>query len=78
MVHYMCCANTSSRPEATGIIAACVYLVVLIAFRPFCFYKDIVAVTSGNGHRNITLKVEEAETDRALHRFPYSQVSRAT
>ena len=76
LCHCLDCANTTlHRPEATGVIAACVYLFVLIAFRPFCFYKDIVAVTSGNGHGDITLKLEEAETGRSLHRFPYSKVS---
>lgn len=60
-----------------GLVAACVYLFILIAFRPFCFYKDIVAVTSRNGQRHITLKLEDEEIGRS-HRFPYSKVSYIT
>lgn len=58
-----------------GLVAACVYLFVLIAFRPFCFYKDIVAATSGNGNKGGHVKLAEAELGRSLHRFPYNKVS---
>ena len=61
-------------PEAMGAILASVYLLVLIAFIPFPFYKDIVAATSGGGNRDVVLKLEEVETGRFLHRFPHSKV----
>lgn len=51
-----------------------VYLLVLIAFIPFPFYKDIVAATSGGGNRDVVVKVQEVETGRFLHRFPHNKV----
>ena len=58
-----------------GAIAAAVYLLVLIAFIPFPFYKDIVAATSGGGNRDVVLSVQEVDTGRFLHRFPHSKLS---
>lgn len=57
-----------------GAVAASIYLLVLIAFIPFPFYKDIVAATSGGGNRDVVLQVAEVETGRFLHRFPHSKV----
>jgi hypothetical protein len=57
-----------------GAICAVVYLLLIIIFIPFPFYKDIVAATSGGGNRDVVLKVEHVETGRYLHRFPHSKV----
>ncbi|KAK7885143.1 tunicamycin resistance protein [Exophiala xenobiotica] len=62
-------------PEAMGAVAASVYILALMAFIPFAFYKDIVAATSGGGNRDVVLTVTEIETGRFLHRFPHSKLS---
>ncbi|RVX66669.1 hypothetical protein B0A52_09482 [Exophiala mesophila] len=62
-------------PEALGAVAAAVYILALMAFIPFAFYKDIVAATSGGGNRDVVLSVTEVETGRFLHRFPHSKLS---
>lgn len=63
-------------PECMGGICAIVYLMVVIVFVPFPFYKDIVAATSGGGNRDVVLHVEHVEQGRFLHRFPHSKVRR--
>lgn len=67
--------STRCRPETMGAVCAVVYLLVLIFFIPFAFYKDIVAATSGGGNRDIVLEVHHVETGRTLHRFPHDRVS---
>ena len=62
------------RPETVGAICAVVYLLAIIIFIPFPFYKDIVAATSGGGNKDVTLQVEHVQTGRFLHRFPHSKV----
>jgi UDP-N-acetylglucosamine--dolichyl-phosphate N-acetylglucosaminephosphotransferase len=57
-----------------GAVASAVYLLVLIAFIPFAFYKDIVAATSGGGNRDVVLTVNQIETGRFLQRFPHSKL----
>jgi UDP-N-acetylglucosamine--dolichyl-phosphate N-acetylglucosaminephosphotransferase len=57
-----------------GAVCAVVYLLLLIAFIPFAFYKDIVAATSGGGNRDVVLQTEQIETGRYLHRFPHNKV----
>lgn len=57
-----------------GAVCAVVYLLVLIFFIPFAFYKDIVAATSGGGNRDIVLEDHHVETGRTLHRFPHDRV----
>ena len=64
-----------SRPEGMGAVAAAVYILALMAFIPFAFYKDIVAATSGGGNRDVVLTITEIETGRFLHRFPHSKLS---
>ena len=59
-----------------GAVCAIVYLLVIIVFIPFPFYKDIVAATSGGGNKDVTLQVQHVETGRLLHRFPHSKVRR--
>lgn len=67
-------ADLGDSPEAMGAVAASIYLLILIAFIPFPFYKDIVAATSGGGNRDVVLQVAEVEMGRFLHRFPHSKV----
>ncbi|KAL2419589.1 UDP-N-acetylglucosamine-dolichyl-phosphate N-acetylglucosaminephosphotransferase [Exophiala dermatitidis] len=62
-------------PESMGAVAASVYILALMAFIPFAFYKDIVAATSGGGNRDVVITINEVETGRFLHRFPHSKLS---
>jgi hypothetical protein len=71
-------ADLGDSPETMGAVAASIYLLILISFIPFPFYKDIVAATSGGGNRDVVLQVSEVETGRFLHRFPHSKVRLAT
>ncbi len=57
-----------------GAVCAVVYLLVIIVFIPFPFYKDIVAATSGGGNRDVVIEMQQLETGRLLHRFPHSKV----
>lgn len=66
--------NRKEIPETMGAVCAVVYLLVIIIFIPFPFYKDIVAATSGGGNRDVLKDVEIIETGRFLHRFPHSKV----
>ena len=61
-------------PEAMGAVCAVVYLLTIIIFIPFPFYKDIVAATSGGGNRDVLMELEQLESGRVLHRFPHSKV----
>lgn len=63
------------RPETMGAVCAIVYLMALIVFIPFAFYKDIVAATSGGGNRDIVIEDRHIEHGRYLHRFPHGKVS---
>lgn len=65
-------------PECMGAICAVVYLLVIIVFIPFPFYKDIVAATSGGGNRDVVLHLENVQRGRFLHRFPHSKVGCAS
>ncbi|KAI0994509.1 UDP-N-acetylglucosamine--dolichyl-phosphate [Podosphaera aphanis] len=40
-------------PETMGAVSAVIYLLAIIIFIPFPFYKDIVAATSGGGNRDV-------------------------
>lgn len=51
-----------------------VYLLSLIVFIPFAFYKDIVAATSGGGNRDVVIEDQHIEMGRYLHRFPHGKV----
>ncbi|MCJ1460269.1 tunicamycin resistance protein [Mycoblastus sanguinarius] len=62
-------------PEGMGAICAIVYLLVIIFFIPFPFYKDIVEATSGGGLRDEVLHVEHVDLGRHLHRFPHSKLA---
>jgi hypothetical protein len=58
-----------------GALCAIVYLLVIIVFIPFPFYKDIVAATSGGGNRDVVVELVHVETGRLLHRFPHNKVN---
>ncbi|GJC78057.1 UDP-N-acetylglucosamine--dolichyl-phosphate N-acetylglucosaminephosphotransferase [Colletotrichum liriopes] len=62
-------------PECMGAVCAAVYLLVVIVFIPFPFYKDIVAATSGGGNRDVVYQVEHVQQGRFLHRFPHSKLA---
>jgi hypothetical protein len=67
--------NRREIPECAGAICAVVYLLAIIVFTPFPFYKDIVAATSGGGNRDVVLHAEHVHEGRFLHKFPHSKVS---
>ncbi|KAJ5805121.1 UDP-N-acetyl-glucosamine-1-P transferase Alg7 [Penicillium riverlandense] len=62
-------------PETMGAVCAVVYLLSLIVFIPFAFYKDIVAATSGGGNRDVVVEVQHVEMGRYLHRFPHGKLA---
>lgn len=61
-------------PETMGAVCAGVYLLTIIIFIPFPFYKDIVVATSGGGNRDIMMNRQEIETGRILYLFPHAKV----
>lgn len=61
-------------PECMGAVCAVVYILCMICFIPFPFYKDIVAATSGGGNRDVVMHEEFVQEGRFLHRFPHSKV----
>ncbi|CZT08254.1 probable UDP-N-acetyl-glucosamine-1-P transferase Alg7 [Rhynchosporium agropyri] len=67
--------NKKEIPETMGAVCAVVYLLMIIVFIPFPFYKDIVAATSGGGNRDVVLEIETVHTGRFLHRFPHSKLA---
>lgn len=71
----LCKAGRPEIPESMGVVCAVVYLVAIIVFIPFPFYKDIVAATSGGGNRDVVLEARFVNEGRFLHRFPHSKVS---
>ena len=62
-------------PETMGAVCAVVYLLTIIVFIPFPFYKDIVAATSGGGNRDFVVERQHVEMGRILHRFPHNKVT---
>lgn len=70
-------------PEGMGAIAAAIFILVLIAFIPFAFYKDIVHATSGGGNRDVVTTTtyslfsnnDTLTAGRFLHRFPHAKLS---
>jgi len=57
-----------------GAVCAVVYLLAIIVFIPFPFYKDIVAATSGGGSRDEVLEVTDVNVGRHLQKFPHNKV----
>ena len=68
-------ANPQFIPEAMGAVSSAVYILALMAFIPFAFYKDIILATSGGGNRDIVLTPTDNLTGRFLQRFPHSKLS---
>ncbi|KAK0511713.1 hypothetical protein JMJ35_006286 [Cladonia borealis] len=62
-------------PENMGAVCAVVYLLVIIVFIPFPFYKDIVAATSGGGNREFVVEHQQVDTGRILHKFPHNKLA---
>ncbi|KZF25451.1 UDP-N-acetyl-glucosamine-1-P transferase Alg7 [Xylona heveae TC161] len=62
-------------PETMGAICAVVYILAIIIFIPFPFYKYIVAATSGGGNKDVMFELNQVETGRLLHRFPHSKLA---
>lgn len=61
--------NSNYIPECMGGICAVVYLLIIIVFIPFPFYKDIVVATNGGGNRDVVKNVEFVQQGRLLHSF---------
>ena len=64
------------RPETMGAVCAIVYLLTVIIFIPFPFYKDIMAATSSGKEVELEAQRQQIEMGRILHRFPHSKVRR--
>ncbi|KAG6034758.1 hypothetical protein E4U41_006396, partial [Claviceps citrina] len=71
-------------PECMGAVCAAVYLLTVIVFIPFPFYKDIVAATSGGGNRDVVVVETEMPHSataaggiggRLLHKFPHNKLA---
>ncbi|KAI9897017.1 hypothetical protein N3K66_008039 [Trichothecium roseum] len=73
--HDLSKAHRPLLPECMGAVCAAVYLLTVIVFIPFPFYKDIVAATSGGGNRDVVMHVEHVNNGRFLHRFPHSKLA---
>ncbi len=71
----ICAEQQLLSPETMGAVCAVVYLLTIIVFIPFPFYKDIVAATSGGGNRDVIMERQQVETGRILHRFPHNKAS---
>ncbi|EHK20370.1 UDP-N-acetylglucosamine:dolichyl phosphate N-acetylglucosamine-1-phosphate transferase [Trichoderma virens Gv29-8] len=67
--------NGAELPECMGAVCAAVYLITVIIFIPFPFYKDIVAATSGGGNRDVVVEIHHANEGRFLHRFPHNKLA---
>lgn len=62
-------------PETMGAVCAVVYLLTIIIFIPFPFYKDIVAATSGGGNKESANELHLGQNGRSLHRFPHNKLA---
>ena len=71
----ICAEYGAISPETMGAVCAVVYLLIIIVFIPFPFYKDIVAATSGGGNKDVLMERQHIEIGRTLHRFPHNRVS---
>ncbi|XDG09075.1 hypothetical protein ABKA04_008690 [Annulohypoxylon sp. FPYF3050] len=67
--------NSHYIPECMGAICAVVFILTLIVFLPFAFFKDIVVATSGGGNRDVVKNVEYVQQGRLLHRFPHNKLA---
>ncbi|KAI5308510.1 tunicamycin resistance protein, partial [Ascosphaera atra] len=60
-------------PETMGAICAVIYVLIIIVFIPFLFYKDIAAATSGGGNKDVVMAIDQIEFGRHMHYFPHSK-----
>jgi UDP-N-acetylglucosamine--dolichyl-phosphate N-acetylglucosaminephosphotransferase len=71
-------SKTSSKeiPETMGAVAAVVYLLLLLVFKPFCYYSDLVtaapAAMDGGGDR--PHKTGDNQSSDNFHHLPLSKV----
>ncbi|KAL1902209.1 tunicamycin resistance protein [Ceratocystis pirilliformis] len=76
----LCKSQQPEIPECMGAICAVVYILVVIAFIPFPFFKDIVAATSGGGNKDVVFTMsgsgpEHVQQGRLLHKFPHNKLA---
>ncbi|KAK6828143.1 UDP-N-acetylglucosamine-dolichyl-phosphate N-acetylglucosaminephosphate transferase [Apiospora arundinis] len=67
--------NRDMLPECMGAVCAVVYLLIIIVFIPFPFYKDIVLATSGGGNRDVVMNLDYVQKGRLLHKFPHTKLA---
>lgn len=73
--------NKKEIPETMGAVCAVVYLLIIIIFIPFSFYKDFVAAAttisaiSPNDLSVTGIELDIVHTGRILHKFPHRKVS---
>ncbi|KAI5291801.1 tunicamycin resistance protein [Ascosphaera aggregata] len=67
-------ARSIEIPETMGAICAIIYVLLIIVFIPFAFYKDIAAATSGGGNKDVTMTIDEIEFGRHMYHFPHNKV----
>ncbi|KAL5612161.1 hypothetical protein BROUX41_000295 [Berkeleyomyces rouxiae] len=76
----LCKRAQPELPECMGAVCAVVYILVVIAFIPFPFFKDIVAATSGGGNKDVVYPApgagpEHVQEGRLLHKFPHNKLA---
>ncbi|SCU84073.1 LAME_0C08108g1_1 [Lachancea meyersii CBS 8951] len=59
-------------PESIGAISALVYLFIMFFYIPFLFYKYLVVITSGGGHRDVSVMESMAQEE---YLFPHGKMS---
>ncbi|CAR30262.1 GlcNAc-1-P transferase [Lachancea thermotolerans] len=59
-------------PESIGAISATVYLFIMFFYIPFLFYKYLVVITPGGGHRDASIMQSPVSDE---YRFPHGKMS---
>ncbi|KAG5984520.1 hypothetical protein E4U55_004416 [Claviceps digitariae] len=62
-------------PECMGAVCAAVYLLTVIVFIPFPFYKDIVAATSGGGNRDVVVEMYSSSSSSSSSSYADTNTS---
>ncbi|KZZ90606.1 UDP-N-acetylglucosamine-1-P transferase [Ascosphaera apis ARSEF 7405] len=68
-------AKSIEIPETMGAICAIIYVLLIIVFIPFAFYKDIAAATSGGGNKDVAMTIDQIEFGRHMYYFPHNKLS---
>ncbi|KAI5288532.1 tunicamycin resistance protein [Ascosphaera acerosa] len=68
-------ARAAELPETMGAVCAGVYVLLIIVFIPFAFYRDIAAATSGGGNKDVSVTLDQIEFGRHLYYFPHSKLA---